>query len=257
MKLIDTWEEWCAVYNQPDFWRDEIRLICAAHGVELRQVEGVFPGTHVGIFINDDTVLKIFCPVRFNTYWKELRLHRGILSGNPIYPQVRFHGVSPSGYHYIAFSRLHGTPLREVEGKLMSAEAIRSLAHALAELHNETMTEGKAGLRCLVHYDLGDDHVFLDDKGRLEGIIDFGDAVRRHPSAEFAIPFLFCLGGDVERIAIFHEAYHAKSEYRINDREVAAALRRHPFYTDIIPFVQRLDTEYARFLLRLLLSDCR
>jgi len=249
MRLIETWDEWCAVFNRPDFWREEIGLICAVHGVELRQVESAFPGTHAGCFINDDIVLKIFCPVRFDTYRKELRLHRGILTHSSLYPRVRFHGTSPSGYRYIAFTRFHGTPLREIDGKVMSDEAIRDLAHALADLHNQTMTEGKTSLRCLVHYDLGDDHVFIDSEGRLEGIIDFGDAVRRHPAAEFAIPFLFCLGGDQERIALFREVYDAEGKYRIDEAEVAAALHRHPFYREIMPFVQRIDSRFARYCL--------
>ena len=97
MKLIASWQEWCEVFDKPEVWREEIRLISEANEVESHSVETTFPGTHAVFFVNEDIVLKIFCPVRFNSYEKELGLHEGPLKGNPLFAQIRFHGKSPSG----------------------------------------------------------------------------------------------------------------------------------------------------------------
>lgn len=235
MKLIDSWEEWGKVFDRLDFWQDEIRLICESNGVELRSVEPTFPGTHAVFFVNDDTVLKIFCPVRYNSHEKEIRLHQGALAGNNLFPQIRFHGKSPSAYDYIAFTRLHGKPVREVG---ISEAATRDLARAIADLQSKTLEEN----RCLVHYDLTEDHAYLDDERRLAGIIDFGDAKMAHPSDEFPILFASCLGCDDNLIAIFRE------EYQISDQDIVEAIRRHDYFADITASIQRSDSAFAKFL---------
>lgn len=250
MKLVDTWDEWGAVYARLDFWRDEIRTICESNRVEPQRLDCTFPGTHAVFFVNEDTVLKIFCPVRYNTYRKELRLHNGPLAQNPVFPQVRFHGKSPSGYDYIAFSMLRGRPVRLIGRDAIPEVAIRDLAHAIIALQSKTLERTDGGLRCLVHYDLTEDHVYLDSEGRLEGIIDFGDAKMGHPSEEFPVLFVACLGCDDSLIAVFREACDDKAEhYRIDDGDVAEALKRHPFRRDIIAHLHRLDTRFARDLL--------
>ncbi|HET6456232.1 MAG TPA: hypothetical protein VFI02_17640, partial [Armatimonadota bacterium] len=155
MRLIDSWDEWGTVFSRLGFWRDEIRLICESNGVELHSVGPTFPGTHAVFFVNEDIVLKIFCPIRYNSYEKELGLHHGPLAPNPLFPQIRFHGKSPSGYDYIVFTRLNGRPVREVG---ISEAAVRELAHTIADLQTKTLEEGQ----CLVHYDLTEDHVYLN-----------------------------------------------------------------------------------------------
>lgn len=244
MQLITTWQDWCTVYGQLDFWRDEIGLICAAQRVELQRVDSTFPGTHAVFYVNDDLVLKIYCPVRYNSYEKELRLHIGPLAHSRLYPRVRFHGTSPSGYDYLAFTRLSGASVREIDGKAMSTVAICELAQAIAILQRETLTEDG---RCLIHYDLTEEHVYLDSAGRLQGIIDFGDAEMGHPADEFPTLFTCCLGADDARNAIFREAYaeHA-THYDLTEADLVAALHRHPFCGDILTSLQRLDTRFAR-----------
>lgn len=242
MKLIDSWDEWGKVYDRLDFWRDEIRLICESNGVELRSVEPTFPGTHAVFFVNEDTVLKIYCPIRFNTARKELQLHQGPLARNRLFPQIRFHGKSPSGYDYIAFTRLHGRPVREVG---IPEAAVRDLARAIADLQSKTLE----GDLCLVHYDLTEDHVYLNDEGKLEGIIDFGDARTAHPSDEFPVLFVNCLACDDSLIAAFREAYDRLADhYRINDEDLVEAVRRHDYFADITASIQRSDTAFAEFL---------
>ena len=227
MKLIDSWEEWGKVFNRLGYWREEIRLICESNGVELHSVEPTFPGTHAVFFVNEDTVLKIFCPVRYNSYEKELGLHRGPLAGNPLFPQIRFRGESSSGYDYIAFTRLDGRPVREVG---ISETAVRDLAHEIAALQSKTLAEN----RCLVHYDLTEDHVYLDE-GKLEGIIDFGDARTAHPSDEFPILFVNCLRCDDKLIAVFRE------EYQIGDEDLIEAIRRHEYHAEMVACIERAD----------------
>ena len=242
VRMIDSWEEWGKVHARLDFWRDEIRLICESNGIELHSLEPTYPGTHAVFFVNEDTVLKIFCPVRYNTYHKELRLHQGPLKENHLFPQIRFHGKSPSGYHYIAFTKIHGKPVREVG---ISEAAVRDLAYAIADLQIKTLERD----RCLVHYDLTEDHVFLSDQGRLEGIIDFGDAKMAHPSDEFPALFVDCLRCDDSLIAAFREAYDGRAtHYQVNDEDIIEAVSRHDYCTDIIAYVRRSDTGFARYL---------
>ena len=242
MKLIDSWEEWGTVFSRLDFWQDEIRLICESNGIEPRSLESTFPGTHAVFLVNDDIVLKIFCPVRYNSYEKELQLHQRTLKGNLLFPQIRFHGKSPSGYDFIAFTRLNGRPVRKVG---ISEAAVRELAHTIADLQTKTLEEGQ----CLVHYDLTEDHVLLDDQGRLEGIIDFGDARISDPSDEFPALFVDCLRCDDSLIAAFREAYDDKSEhYQIGDEDLIEAIRRHDYRADMMASIQRSDTSFAGFL---------
>jgi len=242
MRLIDSWDEWGTVFSRLDFWQEEIRLICESNGIEPRSLESTFPGTHAVFLVNEDTVLKILCPVRYNTYHKELRLHQGPLKGASLFPQIRFHGKSPSGYDYIAFTRLNGRPVREVG---ISEAAVRHLAHMIADLQTKTLEEGQ----CLVHYDLTEDHVYLNDQGGLEGIIDFGDARISDPSDEFPALFVDCLRCDDSLIAAFQEAYDGKAEhYQINNDDLVEAVRRHDYRVDIMAHVQRSNTSFAGFL---------
>ena len=245
MKLVETWDEWCVVYNRLDFWRDEISLVCEAHDVECRLIEPTFPGTHAVFFVNKDIVLKMYCPIRHNSCEKEMELHTGPLEGNRLFPQVRFHGRSPSGYDYIGFTRLHGMPVRE---KPLTEIGARDLAYAVADLHNKT-PDSATGLRCLVHYDLTEDHVYLDDQGRLDGIIDFGDARMAHPSDELPVLFVSCLRCDDSLIAAFREAYDSTAGYQISDEDLADALHRHDYCQDMIGSLQRASTRFAMTLL--------
>ena len=250
MKLVDTWDEWCEVYASRDFWLEEVRLICESQGIELRSVESTFPGTHAVFFVNADTVLKIYCPVRHNSCRKELRLHNGPLAGNRLFPQVRFHGKSPSGYDYIAFTRLNGKPVREVGREAISRDAICELAHAIADLQSRTLGNTGGALRCLVHYDLTPDHVLLGSDGKLEGIIDFGDARTSHPSDEFPVLFVACFECDDSLIAEFRKAYDESADhYRITDEDLVEALRRHTYCRDMIADLRRRDTQFARDML--------
>lgn len=253
MRLIDTWEDWGWVYNEPDFWRKEIDTICELHDVDIRQIENTFPGTHAVFFVNEDIVLKMYCPVRYNSCKLELALSSGPLAGNPLFPQVLFYGTSPSGYDYIAFTRLNGRPVRELPNKRLPEAAIGDLANAIAALHIETACiDDEHGLRCLVHYDLTDDHIYVDDGDRLAGIIDFGDARTDHPSADFPVLFINCLGCNDSSITLFRTAYDiGASCYRIDDADVARALRHHIYSDDIIACLRTRNTAYARVLLKL------
>ena len=252
MRRITEWSQWCDVYACLDVWQDEVRRICASHGLQVRETRCTFPGTHAVFFVNDDTVLKVFCPVRYNSYEMELGLHNGPLRDHPIFPSVRFHGTSPSGYDYIAFTRLGGRPVREVGRTNLSEQAPVALAQGIAALQADTRCEGDgpSGPTCLVHYDLTEDHVYVDDTGTLAGIIDFGDAKWGHPAEEFPVLFVDCLGCDDTLIATFRTAYDAASaHYRIDTADVADAMRRHPFGRDMVARLTKSHGEFARTML--------
>jgi len=252
MERISTWPEWCKVHADLEFWRDEIRAICASHGVEVVRVEGTFPGTHAVFFVNDELVLKIFCPIRYNSYDLELRLHEEVLADSHLYPRVRFHGRSPSGYGYLAFERLQGTPVREVDRATIPRATVEELARVIADLQAATMepADASSSLRCLLHYDLTEDHIYLDGNGRLEGILDWGDAKTGHPAEEFPVLFVCCFGCDDDLIEGFRRAYDAISEhYQIRDEDLVAGLQVHPFRKDIVTDLARRSTPFARRLL--------
>ena len=246
MEMITTWDAWCGVHADLAFWRDEIRAICRAHGVPLHQLGEVFPGTHA-VFAVNDFILKIFCPVRYTTYDLELRLHRGPLAHNDLFPQVLFHGRSPSGYDYIAFTKLRGRSLREIEPACIGEWVAVELAKVLIAVQTATLSRRGADLCCLVHYDLTGDHVYLDRQGHLEGIIDWGDARMAHPSEEFPVLFVGCFRCDDVLIRAFQEAYNASCpHYQIRERDLVGPIQAYPFRTDIIADLRCCDTDFSR-----------
>lgn len=247
MHPITSWEEWCTIFHRLDFWEEEIRLICAAHGIAVRQIAETYPGTNAVFFVNDDLVLKIYCPFRNNRSEIERRLHAGVLAGQRLYAHIRFHGTSPSGYDYTAFTRVSGTPVRELVGEALPDTAVLELGQVLAVLQRDTLERDAAGTpRCLVHYDLTADHLLVDAEGRLSGIIDFGDAITGHPSDELPALFSAGLQCDDTRITLFCDAYHAVADhYRITDEDLFIALQRHPYCADICAYAQRFGTPFA------------
>jgi hypothetical protein len=253
MEMISSWDAWCAVHADLDFWRDEIRSICGAHGVPFREISATFPGTHAVFFVNSDMVLKIFCPVRHNSYGLELRLREGVLARFSFLPVVRFHGRSPSGYDYIAFSRFRGHPIRETGPSSIREEALQEIAHALIAVQSATLDRAKGGLRCLVHYDLTEDHVYLDHRGRLEGIIDWGDARMAHPSEEFPVLFVGCFRCDDSLIGSFQDAYDRSCRhYQVREQDLAGPIQTHPFRSSIVADLTRWKTTFSDRMLEML-----
>ena len=248
MERISTWEQWCPVHAEIEFWREEIHAICRSHGVVVSQVAETFPGTHAVFFVNNDLVIKIFCPVRFNSCDLELRLHQGVLAGSDLFPRVEFHGTSPSGYDYIGFARLSGTPVREFGIRSIPSAAADELASVIVSWQAATMEDAKEGTgsQCLVHYDLTEDHVYLDGDGHLHGIIDWGDAMWAHPSEEFPVLFICCFDCNDSLIEAFRQAYNASSEhYRIDEQDLVPCIRRHPFRADIVAHLKRKNSAFA------------
>jgi hypothetical protein len=241
-----------------DFWRAEVNAICTAHGLEGAEISATFPGTHAVFGVNDDTVLKLLCPVRYNSYHKELDLHTGVLAGNDRFPAIRFHGTSPRGYDYIAFAKLPGKPVREIGRAGITAAAVGSLAQTVCAMQAATLgrrlervdDEHPSPTNCLVHYDLTEDHVYVDDQGEFAGIIDFGDARMGHPSEELPVLFIGCFDCDDSPIALFEDAYHAASaHYQIEEADVVVAIQGHTYCPDMIAHLERRDTAFARRML--------
>ncbi len=258
MELVKTWERWCQVFDDLDFFRYEVLEICRAHGVRVQKLEKTFPGTHAVFFINDDTVLKLFCPVQYSSYALELALHNGPLHNSPFFPPIRFYGASPSGYDYLAFERLAGKPIREYNLDVLTPEVLQSLAELVAWMHAlplspDLLASGvlpslnvEPALQCLVHYDLTRDHIYLDEQGCLQGVIDFGDAVFGQPVDDFPVLFVDSFACDDRLIETFSRLYNQRSpKYQINLDDVLRALERHPFAVPIRAIAQELDTGFA------------
>ncbi len=229
--FVETWEEWCKVYYDLDFWVPEIEVICRAHQVDIVSLEKTYPGTHAVFLINRSIVLKIFCSVQYNSYNEELTLHQGVLSRRTIFPKILFHGQSASGYDYLAFELAAGRVLRELGINAIQTNTLDDLVEAVLWLQANTLQRQPSGeLSCLLHADLTRDHIFLDESGRLTGIIDFGDAVVGPPGDEF--PVLFIDAFDcVERLVIeFIRRYNERCPfYQITPQDIQRGLDRHPF----------------------------
>ena len=251
--LVETWDEWCQIFNDIEFWRDEIIQICIQNNFHLSCVESTFSGTHAVFLVNKDIVLKIFCPVRYNSSQLESDIHNHILKNYSYVPRILFEGKSPSGYDYIAFQALTGKPIREFNRQRIPHETIRELALFIVEFQENTLRLKSNGeISCLVHYDLTEDHVFLNRAGDLTGVIDFGDAEIGHPSKEFPVLFITCLVDDT-LINVFSNTYNQASQlYKIRDEDVAQALLEHPFSRDIITILDVQETNYSKSLRKLL-----
>ncbi len=261
MELVKTWERWCQVFNDLDFFRLEVLEICRAHGVRVQKLEKPFPGTHAVFFVNDDLVLKLFCPVQYSSYALELALHQGPLLASRLFPRVLFHGTSPSGYDCLAFERLSGRPIRELNLEALTPEVLESLAELVAWMHDQPLEPGllEAGVvqaldgepsqGCLVHYDLTRDHIYLDGEGNLQGIIDFGDAVLGQPADDFPVLFVDSFACDDRLIEAFTCLYNRCSQkYQIDLDDVVHSLERHPFVVPIRNIAGELNTEFAKLI---------
>ena len=70
-----------------------------------------------------------------------------------------------------------------------------------------------------------------------------------HPSDEFPVLFVNCLGCDDSLIAAFREAYDNKADhYRIGDEDLVKAVRRHDYSADIVASIKRSDAKFAELL---------
>jgi hypothetical protein len=261
MELVKTWERWCQVFNDMELFRPEVLEICRMHGVRVQRLGETFPGTHAVFYVNEDTVLKLFCPVQYSSYGLELALHEGLLRGSAYFPKILFHGTSPSGYDYLAFERFSGLPIRERRLDCLTPEVLESLAELVVWMHSVPLEPGlmasgvvpsldvEPSLRCLVHYDLTRDHIFLDEAGRLQGVIDFGDAVLGQPADDFPVLFVDSFACDDRLIESFSQMYNQRSPgYRVDLDEVVRALDRHPFVEPIRAIAQELESDFARIL---------
>jgi hypothetical protein len=258
MELVQTWERWCQIFNDLEIFRHEILEICRMHGVRVQRLGETFPGTHAVFFVNDDIVLKLFCPVRYSSYALELALHEGALGGSEYFPKVFFHGISPSGYEYIAFERFNGIPIREVGLEAMTPEVLEALAELVAWMHSLPLEpgllesgvlqtlEGESSQACLVHYDLTRDHIYLDEAGRLQGVIDFGDAVIGQPADDFPVLFVDSFACDDHLIESFSRMYNRRRPgHPVDLDEVVRALERHPFVEPIRAVAREINTPFA------------
>jgi hypothetical protein len=258
MELVKTWERWCQVFDDLDFFRPEVIEICQAHGVRVQSLGKTYPGTHAVFFVNDDIVLKLFCPVQYSSYALELALHEGVLRGSGYFPKVFFHGVSPSGYEFIAFERFSGRPIREVGLEVLTPQVVESLADLVSWMHSLPLEpglleagvlqvlEGEPSQGCLVHYDLTRDHIYLDEEGRLQGVIDFGDAVIGRPADDFPVLFVDGFACDDRLIETFSQMYDQRRPgHPVDLDEVVRALERHPFVEPIRKIAWEVNTPFA------------
>jgi len=165
---------------------------------------------------------------------------------------VLFSGHSPNGYDYIAFEFMDGLSIRESGPGMLTEESLDRLVDFVIDLQTKTLEDGGGDVFCLVHYDLTEDHIFLDGNGALTAIIDFGDALRAHPSAEFPVLFIDALKCQDEEIEYFTNRYNSLAGfYTINEVDVASELKRHPFFTEINELLKGKQTRFAQKLLTL------
>ncbi len=236
MRLVTCWDEWCRVFHDQAFWTPEIEAICRFNQIELVGLESTFPGTHAVFVVNQQFVLKIFCPVQYNSFSEEKHFHQVVLYENPLFPKVLFSGKSESGYDYLAFEIVNGTPLRESGMQAILPGTLDDLVNAVIWIQRKTFECSPDGdITCLVHYDLTRDHIYLDGNGRLTAIIDFGDAIISHPADEFPVLFIDAFDFNVELISSFVRRYNQRSLfYQIQMVDVQRGIESHPFREDLL-----------------------
>jgi hypothetical protein len=256
MKMINTWQEWCSIFNSLDFWKEEINGICTANDIEIITISNAYPGTHAVFLVNDELVIKIYCPVKYNSYELELNLHQGILFDDPSFAQILCYGRSISGYDYIIFKKIHGNPIREINLQFVPHSAIQNLASVIVNLQRKTLQSPADGIKCLIHNDITEDHIYLNEKNELAGIIDWGDAAIEHPSSEFPVLFVDALKCDDILINTFIDFYNKSAGfYTINDADISSAILRHAFGNDIIKSINQSDSQFAQRI-KQLLKNC-
>jgi hypothetical protein len=263
MKIPETWADWCRVFNDRDYWYDEILSILDSVGIPPEQIVCGYPGTNAVFEVNDEYILKIFLNVLPNSFRKELYIHSQCLPQDTVYPSVLFHGRSAHGFDYLVFNKLDGTSLREYyhANIPVSHSTARELGQIIGTLHEQTKDmqpmEGVEYRKntdhsqpvCLVNYDITEDHVFIDRNGRITAIIDFGDACLAHPSHEFPALFAAGLNCDPELISAFQSGYEESCSFGINYDEIVSALLDHDFSEDILEYIKRIKTGFSDMIL--------
>jgi hygromycin-B 7''-O-kinase len=98
-------------------------------------------------------------------------------------------------------------------------------------------------LRCLVHADLTEDHVFVTGRGQLVGVIDWGDAQATDPHYELAPLHVLTFGGDKELLVSFLDGYGWELAADFIRRAMSAALLHRKFSLfSAIDALRPLDT---------------
>jgi len=148
-----------------------------------------------------------------------------------------------------ALSVLHATPVREAkrhgarEVDLWTEEYVPKVAEALTLLPSKAAAwleqraaafEASGGSqvapRVLIHGDLSGDHLLVDERGQLSGMIDFADALVADPALDFAGVLNELHWRDLEAVLS-----HYSGEVD------GGALERARFYIDIAPIYQVTD----------------
>ncbi|MBV9270292.1 MAG: phosphotransferase, partial [Candidatus Eremiobacteraeota bacterium] len=84
----------------------------------------------------------------------------------------------------------------------------------------------REGARCIVHGDLYARHILVDDKRRLNGIIDWGDVHFGNPAVDLAVAFYVLAPNDIEP---FYDAYGS-----VDARTRALALYRALYHAVLV-----------------------
>lgn len=115
--IVDTWQEWCRVFNKVETWRPLIGEIGRRTGFSASEVRPGYGGTNAVFILDERVVVKIISPFFRNDYQRELEVYH-LLEQDHALPTPRvlgegtLEGAQP--WSYMVLSLLPGERLGAV-----------------------------------------------------------------------------------------------------------------------------------------------
>ena len=140
--VVETPQQWGAIFTQPEIWRPMIREIWRRHGLGIvERIEPGFAGSNAVFIVNEKRVVKIFAPFWAQDAPRELEAYL-LLAERPKLPvpRVVVHGVIEAAqrWPYMVLTRLPGARLGEVWPRVSASDRLiitRHLAEMIRILH--------------------------------------------------------------------------------------------------------------------------
>ncbi|MHB1295599.1 MAG: phosphotransferase family protein [Anaerolineae bacterium] len=138
---IDTWEDWCRLYDQVEVWRPLVEAVARRHGLPLDAIRAGVHGSNAVFVVGARYVVKISAPFFREDYAHELEVHRllaqdGALPAPRVLAQGVLEGAQP--WPYMVLSYLPGARLAEVWRAVPRGQQVllaRQFGGLVARLH--------------------------------------------------------------------------------------------------------------------------
>jgi len=170
--VIDTWEQWCQVFNKAEVWRPFLLEIGKRIGLPVTEVRPGYEGTNAVFIVNEQAVFKIMCPYFPGDYERELEIYHLLeKDGDLPTPRVLAQGVlhEAMDWPYMVLSYLPGERLGEVWPRVPREDQLaiaRQFGAYTQRLHGQPL-EGITSL------DTSREHWIGFVQSQIEGAVDY------------------------------------------------------------------------------------